>query len=59
MFLACDEHLDLAIDEFTEKYQEPPDLYLVSQIKDRVLEEDSKCTFCDQKAVYAVIEYAD
>lgn len=59
MFLACNDHLDLAIDEFTEKYQEPPDLFLVTQIKNQVFLGDTKCSFCGEEAVYVVDEYAD
>lgn len=59
MFYACHEHLDLAIDEYIEKYQEPPELFLVTQIKNSVGEGENICSFCIREAVYVVKEYAD
>lgn len=59
MLLACEEHLDRALDEFTERRREPPDLFLPSQVDTDNCEEEKTCSFCSREAVYVLRKYAD
>ncbi|WP_018131043.1 CxxH/CxxC protein [Effusibacillus pohliae] len=53
MITACEEHIDMALDEFVNTYQEPPELRL---IEETTVFEDcrSKCQFCGEPAKYLV-----
>lgn len=59
MIFACEEHLERAIDEVAEKYQEPPDFYLLSQLEPEVTGSKEKCPYCGTEALYLVKRYAD
>ncbi|MFZ5753518.1 MAG: CxxH/CxxC protein [Bacillota bacterium] len=60
MLLACQEHLDRALDNFTEKYHEPPEMFLMSQVIDEDLSDMPQvCHYCGREAVYVVKKYAD
>jgi CxxH/CxxC protein (TIGR04129 family) len=59
VLLACDEHLDRALDEFTERHREPPDLFLLNQVAIDNREGERACSFCSREAVYVLRKYAD
>lgn len=53
MITACEEHVEMAIDEFVHTYEEPPELRLIGETT--VFEEPrSKCQFCGERAKYLV-----
>lgn len=58
MILACEEHLERALEDFTMERQAPPDLFMLEQVETPILA-DSPCAYCDSKAVYVVKGYAD
>ncbi|BCJ87534.1 CxxH/CxxC protein [Effusibacillus dendaii] len=53
MFTACEEHIDMAIDEFIFTYEEPPELRLIEELS---VADDlhSKCQFCGAPTKYIV-----
>lgn len=59
MIFACEEHLERAIDEVAEKYQEPPDFFLLSQLESGIVSNEEKCPYCGISALYLVKRYAD
>lgn len=42
---ACNEHIEMAIDDFIYKYEEAPEIF-----KD----EDNKCSYCKENAKYKI-----
>jgi CxxH/CxxC protein (TIGR04129 family) len=51
MITACEEHIDMAIDDFVNTYEEPPEMRLLEETT--VSEEiHSKCKYCGEKAKY-------
>ncbi|GAX89094.1 CxxH/CxxC protein [Effusibacillus lacus] len=51
MITACKEHVEFAIDEFVDTYEEAPELRLIEETT--VFEEPrSKCKFCGEPAAY-------
>lgn len=52
---ACDEHLDMVIDDYINDYEESPDIYSVD---DEDLEQElkvKKCKYCNEKAKYSIL----
>lgn len=48
MITACMEHIEIALDEFVDTYEEPPEM-------ERIEEQESQtvtCQFCDQPAKF-------
>lgn len=59
MILACAEHLERALEDFTIEREAPPDLFMLNQVEAPPEVADSACAYCDHKAVYLVKGYAD
>jgi len=47
---ACDEHVDIALDDFVNESEIAPQLIKVQDA------DKEKCSYCDNKAVYEVTE---
>lgn len=59
MILACEEHLERALEDFTIERQAPPDLFRLEQLEAAFVSADSACAYCDHTALYVVKGYAD
>jgi CxxH/CxxC protein (TIGR04129 family) len=55
MYVTCSEHVDMAIDEFIDKYLQVPDLYRLEEVKFSEWTPPDKCQFCDACPEYLVI----
>lgn len=47
MIFTCEEHIDMAIDEYVDETEQAPDVMFVDN-------REKLCRFCEKKAVYAV-----
>jgi len=47
MIFTCEEHIDIAIDEYVDETEQAPDIAPVDN-------NEKQCRFCDKKAVYVV-----
>lgn len=60
MILACGEHVERALEDFTIEKEAPPDLCRLDQLNpDKRMELKDTCVYCTNKAVYVVKAYAD
>lgn len=56
MYVVCNEHLDIAIDEFLEEYiDQVPDLYEIGKVSFTDWATPSTCHYCDHKPKYLVL----
>ncbi|WP_084489645.1 CxxH/CxxC protein [Clostridiisalibacter paucivorans] len=55
MYVVCNEHLNQAIDEFLEIYEQPPDVYELGKISFTDWSSPSTCDFCDVPPKYLVV----
>jgi CxxH/CxxC protein (TIGR04129 family) len=55
MYVVCEEHLEQAIDEFVEIYEDPPDLYLLEKVSFTDWHAPSRCDLCDHPPKYLVV----
>ncbi|NNU83614.1 CxxH/CxxC protein [Geobacillus sp. BMUD] len=47
MIFTCEEHVDIAIDQYVDETEQAPDLLPVDN-------SGKQCDFCERRAVYAV-----
>lgn len=55
MYVVCNEHLDIAIDEFVDVYEESPDLYKLDQVVFTEWTAPSHCDYCKNNPLYLVV----
>lgn len=55
MYVVCKEHLTVAIDDFVDVYEQPPDLHELERISFTEWDTPSTCDYCDIKPVYLVV----
>jgi len=55
MYTVCREHLEKAIEEFVEVYEQPPDIYLLSELHFSTWTAPATCDFCDHMPIYLVV----
>jgi len=56
MYVVCKEHLELAIDEFVDEYEDAPDIIDLEEVKFRDWQPPAHCEHCeDGKARFLVV----
>ena len=55
MYVVCNEHLDIAIEEFIEIYEQPPDIYLLDKISFTDWTSPNTCDHCDNAPKYLIV----
>lgn len=55
MFVVCEEHLDEAVDDFLEEFEESPDLYSLEETTFTQWVVPETCHFCDRPPRYLVV----
>ena len=55
MYVVCNEHLDIAIEEFVDIYEQPPDIYELDKVKFTDWTSPRTCDFCDKVPKYLVV----
>ncbi|SET01259.1 CxxH/CxxC protein, BA_5709 family [Natronincola peptidivorans] len=55
MYVVCNEHLDNAIDDFVDVYEQPPDLYELGSVTFTEWDVPKTCDFCDHFPRYLVV----
>ncbi|SDL13704.1 CxxH/CxxC protein [Natronincola ferrireducens] len=55
MYVVCNEHLDVAIDEFVDVYEQPPDLYELEAVSFTDWMTPKTCDFCDHLPKYLIV----
>ena len=55
MFVVCYKHLEDAIDEFIEVYEQPPDLYELEKTSFGEWTKPNYCDFCEEQPKYLIV----
>jgi len=55
MIVCCNEHMELAIDEFVDEYEDAPDIYKLSEMSFTDWTAPASCEYCDRVPVYLVV----
>lgn len=45
---ACNKHIEIAIDDFVDKYEEAPDM---------LIESNTKCNYCEELAIFRITRF--
>ncbi|WIV12501.1 CxxH/CxxC protein [Proteiniborus sp. MB09-C3] len=55
MYVVCNDHLEIAIEEFVETYEQSPDIYELDQVSFTDWTSPHSCEFCDRHPKYLVV----
>lgn len=55
MFVVCIDHLEDAIDQFIDEYEEAPDVYKLKDVRFTAWENPAHCEYCQQYPTYLVV----
>ena len=55
MYVVCDEHIEIAIDEFVEIYEMSPDIYLLDKVSFNDWAAPKCCDKCSSPPRYLVV----
>ncbi|MEX2104490.1 MAG: CxxH/CxxC protein [Bacilli bacterium] len=55
MFVVCSEHVELAIDQFVDEYEDAPDIHLLEDTRFTAWTSPATCEFCGQVPKYLVV----
>ncbi|SNS53180.1 CxxH/CxxC protein, BA_5709 family [Anaerovirgula multivorans] len=55
MYVVCNEHLDNAIDDFVDVYEQPPDLYELEAVTFTDWTAPRCCDYCDHIPRFLVV----
>ena len=55
MYVVCNDHLDMAIEEFVEAYEQSPDIYELNKVNFTDWTSPHICDFCDRQPKYLVV----
>ncbi|AHD04042.1 CxxH/CxxC protein [Paenibacillus larvae] len=55
MIVVCQEHLDIAIDEFLDEYEDAPDIVDLKTTQFPAWNPPAHCEMCDGEARYLVV----
>lgn len=55
MYVVCKKHLNMAIDEFIDEYEQCPDVYELSKVTFTDWTPPEKCDFCEEQPEYLVV----
>jgi CxxH/CxxC protein (TIGR04129 family) len=57
MYVVCNEHLEDAIEEFVEVYEQSPDIYELEKVSFTDWASPHSCNFCEKMPKYLVTFY--
>nr|WP_082129974.1 CxxH/CxxC protein [Aneurinibacillus tyrosinisolvens] len=55
MHVCCSEHLEIAIDDFVDEFEDAPDLYMLQNVSFTEWSAPEHCEYCGLKAEYLVV----
>lgn len=55
MYVVCKEHLELAIDQFVDEYEDAPDIVDLEKVRFSAWEPPSHCEQCQEPGRFLVV----
>ena len=55
MYVVCNEHLEDAIEEFVEVFEQPPDIYELEKVSFTDWASPHNCNYCERPPKYLVL----
>ena len=55
MYVVCNKHLEEAIENFVDVYEQPPDLYKLEKVSFTDWMTPKCCDFCDKNPSYLIV----
>lgn len=55
MYVVCLDHVEVALEEFVEVYEQSPDVYELEKVSFTDWQSPKKCDFCSEKPEYLIV----
>lgn len=55
MFVCCEDHLEIAIDDFVDEYEDAPDVYRLDEVSFTAWSIPDHCDYCTRYPKFLVI----
>ncbi|GAB7388528.1 hypothetical protein BSNK01_23660 [Bacillaceae bacterium] len=55
MIVCCKEHLEEAIDDFVDEFEDAPDIYRLADVSFAAWTVPARCDYCPQEPIFLVI----
>lgn len=55
MYVVCKEHVEIAIDEFVDEYEDAPDLVDLAETRFAAWEPPAHCQFCAEAPRFLIV----
>ncbi|WP_134702344.1 CxxH/CxxC protein [Ammoniphilus sp. YIM 78166] len=55
MFVCCMEHVEIAIDDFVDEYEDAPDIYKLKETNFTAWTVPARCDFCEKEPIFLVV----
>lgn len=55
MYVVCNDHLENAIEDFVETYEQPPDVYELEKVSFTDWASPHCCNYCEKRPKYLVV----
>ena len=55
MIVCCKKHMEFAIDDFVDEYEEAPDVYKLSEVTFTAWTAPASCEYCEGEPNYLVV----
>lgn len=55
MIVCCKEHMELALDEFVDEYEDAPDVYKLAETSFTAWTPPAHCEYCTQTPTFLVV----
>jgi len=55
MYVVCNEHLEIAIEEFVDGYEQSPDIFELDKVTFTDWTSPHNCDYCDKTPKYLVV----
>ncbi len=55
MYVVCLDHVEIALEEFVEIYEQSPDVYELEKVSFTDWASPKRCDFCEKKPEYLIV----
>lgn len=55
MIVSCKEHMEMAIDDFVDEYEDAPDIYKLAETSFSAWTVPARCEYCEREPIYLIV----
>jgi CxxH/CxxC protein (TIGR04129 family) len=55
VFVVCAEHVEMALEDFVNEYEQSPDIYVLAETSFTAWEAPAHCEYCERPPKYLIV----